>query len=58
MCPKLKVVDVSGIYSIQDSFLEAVAHTCPDLISLGVAGCWRVSNTAVRYEFNLAVLGE
>lgn len=46
-----KVVDVSGIYSIQDSFLEAVAHTCPDLTSLGVAGCWRVTNTAVRYAF-------
>ncbi|XP_071947951.1 uncharacterized protein [Antedon mediterranea] len=48
-CCPLKEVVLSGVHSLTNKSVLALANNCPDLKCLYISGCSKVSSAAVRY---------
>lgn len=48
-CCPLKELIVSGIHTLTDSSVFALANSCPDLQCLYVSGCGKITQVAIRY---------
>lgn len=48
-CPRLRSLSLAHIYSVDDTVLVAIRRHLPELVSLNLTGCWRITDLGIRF---------